>query len=95
MKKLLLRFIRFYQRRISPLLPPMCRYYPTCSQYAVEAIETHGAFKGFFLTVFRLMRCNVLFRAATIRCRRRNTLIRRKRNDLFIRNVGRALRFSA
>ena len=89
MKKLLLRFIRFYQRRISPLLPPMCRYYPTCSQYAVEAIETHGAFKGFFLTVFRL------FRAATIRCRRRNTLIRRKRNDLFIRNVGRALRFSA
>ena len=61
MKKLLLRFIRFYQRRISPLLPPMCRYYPTCSQYAVEAIETHGAFKGFFLTVFRLMRCNVLF----------------------------------
>ena len=49
MKKLLLRFIRFYQRRISPLLPPMCRYYPTCSQYAVEAF------------VFRLMRCNVLF----------------------------------
>ena len=95
MKKLLLRFIRFYQRRISPLLPPMCRYYPTCSQYAVEAIETHGAFKGFFLTVFRLMRCNVLFPGGYDPCRRRNTLIRRKRNDLFIRNVGRALRFSA
>ena len=61
MKKLLLRFIRFYQRRISPLLPPMCRYYPTCSHYAVEAIQVHGAFRGTLLTIFRLLRCNVLF----------------------------------
>ena len=61
MKKLLLRFIRFYQRRISPLLPPMCRYYPTCSQYAVEAIEIHGAFKGSMLAALRILRCNRLF----------------------------------
>ena len=61
MKKAILAFIRFYRKRISPLLPPMCRYYPTCSQYAVEAIEIHGAFKGSLLTVLRLMRCNVLF----------------------------------
>lgn len=39
----------------------MCRYYPTCSQYALEAIEVHGAFKGFFLSIGRLLRCNVLF----------------------------------
>ena len=46
MKKFLLAAIRFYQKRISPLFPPMCRYYPTCSHYAVEAIEVHGAFRG-------------------------------------------------
>ena len=61
MKRFLLAGIRFYQKHISPLFPPQCRYYPTCSQYAVEVIEIHGAFKGFFLAVFRLMRCNVLF----------------------------------
>ncbi|MBR4726792.1 MAG: membrane protein insertion efficiency factor YidD [Clostridia bacterium] len=61
MRKILLAVIRFYQRRISPALPPMCRYYPTCSHYAVEAIQVHGALKGTLLTVFRLMRCNILF----------------------------------
>ena len=61
MKKIMLAAIRFYRKRISPLLPPMCRYYPTCSCYAIEAIETHGAFKGFFLALFRLLRCNQLF----------------------------------
>ena len=61
MKKILLSLIHFYRRRISPHLPPMCRYYPTCSQYAVEAIEIHGALKGSFLTILRLMRCNIFF----------------------------------
>lgn len=61
MRKILLAMIRFYQRRISPALPPMCRYYPTCSHYAVEAIEVHGALKGTLLTALRLMRCNILF----------------------------------
>lgn len=61
MKRFLLSAIRFYQRRISPLLPPMCRYYPTCSHYAVEAIESHGALKGSLLAIARLLRCNVLF----------------------------------
>ena len=61
MKNFMLAAIRFYRRHISPLLPPMCRYYPTCSCYAIEAIETHGAFKGFFLALFRLLRCNQLF----------------------------------
>ena len=46
MKGLLLRFIRFYRRAISPLFPPTCRFVPTCSQYALEAIEKYGAAKG-------------------------------------------------
>jgi len=58
MKKVLLAVIHFYRRHISPHLPPMCRYYPTCSCYAVEAIETHGALKGSLLAAWRVLRCN-------------------------------------
>ncbi len=62
MKTLMLSVIGFYRRKISPLLPPMCRYYPTCSEYAIEAIEKFGAFKGGLLTLLRLLRCNRLFK---------------------------------
>ncbi|MEG0546411.1 MAG: membrane protein insertion efficiency factor YidD [Oscillospiraceae bacterium] len=62
MKKFAIKFIRFYQRKISPLFPPMCRYYPTCSQYAVTAIERFGFFKGGLLAVWRILRCNPLFK---------------------------------
>ncbi|MBQ1243669.1 MAG: membrane protein insertion efficiency factor YidD [Clostridia bacterium] len=58
MKRVLLAVIRFYRRFISPHLPPMCRYYPTCSCYAIEAIETHGALKGGLLAAWRVLRCN-------------------------------------
>jgi putative membrane protein insertion efficiency factor len=61
MKNFLVKAIRFYQRRISPLFPPKCRYYPTCSQYALQAIEIHGVFKGMLLAIGRLMRCNIFF----------------------------------
>lgn len=61
MKKLLLNLIRFYQKKISPLFPPRCRYYPTCSQYMLEAIERYGVLKGGFLGIRRLSRCNILF----------------------------------
>lgn len=61
MKKFLLNVIRFYQRHISPLFPPMCRYYPTCSQYALQAIEKYGVLRGGFLAAKRLLRCNQLF----------------------------------
>ena len=57
-KRVLLKLIRFYQRGISPFFPPRCRFTPTCSQYALEAIEKYGAVKGGWLTVKRLMRCN-------------------------------------
>ncbi len=61
MKKLLIKAIKFYQKKISPHFAPRCRFYPTCSQYALEAIERHGAVKGSVLTVLRLLRCNPLF----------------------------------
>ena len=61
MKKALMSIIRFYQRKISPLFGPKCRYYPTCSQYALEALEEWGAFKGSLLAIRRLMRCNIFF----------------------------------
>lgn len=58
MKKLLLRSIRFYQTAISPHTKPKCKYYPTCSQYTYEAIEVHGALKGAFMGIWRILRCN-------------------------------------
>lgn len=50
--------IMAYQRTISPMLPPSCRYHPSCSRYAVEAIRTHGPVKGLGLGTWRLLRCN-------------------------------------
>ncbi len=58
MKKTALKMIRFYQRRISPLFPARCRFYPTCSAYAYEAIERFGFFKGGALAAWRILRCN-------------------------------------
>ena len=58
MKKLFLVLIRFYQRYISPLCPGKCRYYPTCSAYAIEAIEKYGAAKGGWLAFRRICRCH-------------------------------------
>ena len=60
MKKFMLAILHFYRKRISPLFPPQCRYYPTCSSYALEAIEVHGALKGGLLALWRLLRCNPL-----------------------------------
>lgn len=62
MKKLGVKFfcavIRFYQVFISPLFPPSCRYYPTCSQYSIEAFKKYGVFKGLYLSAARIIRCN-------------------------------------
>lgn len=54
----MLWLIKFYRRNISPLTPPSCRFRPTCSQYALEAIEKYGALKGGWLAVKRLSRCH-------------------------------------
>ena len=62
MKRIFLALIRFYQRYISPLSPPRCRFYPTCSQYAWEAINKYGAAKGGWLALRRLLRCNPFYK---------------------------------
>ena len=58
MKKLFLLLIRFYQKRISPCFPRRCRYTPTCSAYAFEAIQKYGALKGSWLALRRFLRCH-------------------------------------
>ena len=58
MKTLLLALIRFYRKYISPLRPPCCRFIPTCSAYALEAVEKYGAAKGGVLALRRLLRCH-------------------------------------
>ncbi|MCD6471654.1 membrane protein insertion efficiency factor YidD [Candidatus Aerophobetes bacterium] len=50
--------IRFYQRCVSPLFPPSCRFYPTCSQYTLEAIKKYGLIKGGYLGIKRILRCH-------------------------------------
>ena len=58
MSKLLILLVRFYQLAISPWLPPRCRYQPTCSAYAIEALRKHGAIKGGLLATRRICRCH-------------------------------------
>ncbi|GHU89542.1 putative membrane protein insertion efficiency factor [Clostridia bacterium] len=58
MKRLLLTLIRFYRKHISPAFPPSCRFTPTCSAYALEAIETHGALRGAWLALRRVLKCH-------------------------------------
>lgn len=62
MKHLLLAFIRFYQRRISPAFPSQCRFRPTCSVYAFQAISKYGAIKGGWLAFRRLLRCHPFYK---------------------------------
>lgn len=57
-KRVLIALVKFYRKYISPLRPPCCRYYPTCSQYALEALEKYGALKGGWLALRRILRCN-------------------------------------
>jgi len=58
MKKILIQLVRIYQRFISPLFPPSCRYHPTCSNYMIQAIQVHGALKGSLMGIARILRCH-------------------------------------
>ncbi|WP_040207538.1 membrane protein insertion efficiency factor YidD [Neobacillus jeddahensis] len=58
MKKIFISIIRFYQVVISPIKPPTCRFYPTCSNYGLEAIQRFGALKGGWLTLKRILKCH-------------------------------------
>ena len=62
MKKFLLSCIRFYQRSISPYKPAACRFRPTCSAYALEAIQKYGAVKGGYLALHRFLRCHPFYK---------------------------------
>ena len=66
MKKLFLFLIRFYRRAISPLRPPCCRFIPTCSEYALEAVEKYGVLRGGWLALRRLSRCHPFHRQKSI-----------------------------
>ena len=66
MKRLLLALIRCYRKYISPGRPPCCRFIPTCSQYALEAVEKYGAVKGGFLALRRVLKCHPFHRQASI-----------------------------
>ena len=66
MKWLLLKLIRSYQRNISPLRPPCCRFIPTCSAYALEAVEKYGAWKGGWLALRRILKCQPFHRQKSI-----------------------------
>jgi len=65
MKRLLLFLISFYRRCISPLTPPACRFTPTCSAYAYEAIQKYGVCKGGWLAIRRLLRCHPFYKGDT------------------------------
>ena len=58
MKALVLAPVRFYRRFVSPALPPRCRYHPSCSAYAVQAVERYGILRGLVLATWRVLRCN-------------------------------------
>ncbi len=58
MKRILIALVRFYRSAVSPCRPPCCRFTPTCSQYALEALEKYGAWKGGWLALRRVLRCN-------------------------------------
>jgi uncharacterized protein len=58
LKQLFLALIKFYRLVISPLKPPTCRFYPTCSEYGLQAIRKYGAIRGGYLTIKRIMKCH-------------------------------------
>lgn len=58
LKTIFLLIIRFYQKVVSPLKPPTCRFYPTCSHYAFQAISKYGAVKGGYLALVRILKCH-------------------------------------
>ena len=62
MRKILIFIVRIYQTVISPLLPPSCRYYPTCSNYMIDALKKHGPILGLIMGICRILRCNPFIR---------------------------------
>jgi len=66
MKRILIALVRFYRKRISPMTRPSCRFLPTCSAYALEALEKHGAAKGSLLAIRRISKCHPFHRQDSV-----------------------------
>lgn len=79
MKKAAVWLIRFYQKYLSGKKPPCCRFYPTCSQYALEAVQRFGFFRGGYLALKRILRCNPLFKGGIDPVPERFTFFRKKK----------------
>lgn len=62
MRKIFIILVRIYQKLISPIFPPSCRYYPTCSNYMINALKKHGPILGLIMGIFRILRCNPFVR---------------------------------
>ena len=62
MKKILIFIINLYRKFISPMLPPTCKFQPTCSEYSIEAIRKYGVLKGSIKAIYRILRCNPFFK---------------------------------
>lgn len=73
--------VRFYRRFISPLIPPCCRFTPTCSAYAVKAVERFGIIKGTVLAVWRILRCNPFCRGGYDDVPEEFSFVKKKRQD--------------
>ncbi|QBO36736.1 membrane protein insertion efficiency factor YidD [Periweissella cryptocerci] len=94
MKTVLLALVHFYQRFISPMFPPSCRYYPTCSTYTIIALKKHGALKGSIMGMARILRCHPFVPGGfdpvpdhfTVRRNRNAADIERAKNGLDILN---------
>ena len=71
MKKFLILLVKFYQKFISPALPPSCRYYPTCSNYMIDALKKHGPVLGLIMGISRIFRCNPFIRGGSGSCARK------------------------
>lgn len=92
MKRIMIALVRGYQRFISPLFPPSCRYYPTCSSYMIQAIQVHGAFKGLLMGMARILRCHPFVRGGIDYVPRnfslkRNTVDKERPNYTFRKGV--------
>lgn len=81
MKKLLMKGVKGYQKVISPLFPPSCRYYPTCSHYMLDALEQHGAVKGTLMGTARILRCQPFLKGGYDPVPRKFTLRRNANAD--------------
>lgn len=81
MKKILIKGVRGYQKNVSPLFPPSCRFYPTCSTYMIQAIETHGAAKGTLMGTARILRCQPFIKGGFDPVPKKFTLMRNPNAD--------------